>query len=57
MDPFCFLCFVSVMLFYLFNADVFSSAGEGLTSWLFCVLCFLVYLSLSSMVSWVRYGT
>ena len=32
-------------------------AEKGLTSWLSCVCCFLVFLSLSHMVSWVRCGT
>ena len=43
-DPFCYLCFVSVMLSYLFIAALWSPAGKGLTSWLLCVcdvfLCF-----------------
>ena len=34
-----------------------SPNGKGLTSWLSCVLCFLVFLSLSHMVSRVRCGT
>ena len=43
MDPFCYLCFVSVMLSYLFIAALWSPARKGLTSWLFCVCCFLVF--------------
>ena len=34
-----------------------SSAGKSLTSWLSCVLCFNVFLSLSHMASLVRSGT
>ena len=30
MDPFCYLCFVSVMLSCLFIAALWSSAGKGL---------------------------
>ena len=36
-DPFCYLCFVSVMLSCLFFAALWSSAGKGLVSWLSCV--------------------
>ena len=32
-------------------------AGQGLTTWLSCVLCFLVFLSLSYMMSRVSCGT
>ena len=39
MDYFCYLCFVSVMLLCLFIAALWSPAGKGLTS---CVWCFLV---------------
>ena len=39
---FCYLCFVSVMLSYLFIAALWSPAGKGLTSWLSCMWCFLV---------------
>ena len=46
-----------VMLSCLFNAALWSAAGKGLTSWLSCMWCFLVLLSLSHVVSWVRYGT
>ena len=37
MNPFCYLCFMSVILPCLFLAVLWSSAGKGLTSWLFCV--------------------
>ena len=47
-DPFCYLCFIFifVMLYCLFLGALLSSAGKGLTSWLSCVLFFLVVLSL-----------
>ena len=54
---FCYLCFLFVMLSCLFIAALCSSAGKGLTSWLFCMLCFIVFLSLSHVVSGVRCGT
>ena len=38
-------------------AASWSPAGKGLTSWLSCMLCFIVFLSLSHVVSWVRCGT
>ena len=87
MVPFCYLCFVSVILYCLLIAALWSPAGKGLTSWLscihllwhlwinvydkklqftpikymfcsmFCMWCFLVFLSLSHVVSWVRCGT
>ena len=47
MDHFCYLCFVFVMFSCLFIAAVLSPAGKGLTSWLSCVRCFIVFLSLS----------
>ena len=56
-DPFCYLCSMSVMLSCLFIAAFWSCAGKGLTSWLSCMWCFLVFLSLSHVVSWVRCGT
>ena len=48
-----YLCFVSVfvILSCLFLTSLWSPAGKGLTSWLSCVLCFPVFLSLSHMVS------
>ena len=56
MDPFCYLCFMSVMLSYLFFLAVWSPAWKGLTSWLSCILFVLVFLSLTHVVSWVRFG-
>ena len=38
------------------SAALWSAAGKGLTSWHFYVWCFLVFLSLSHMVSLVRCG-
>ena len=46
MDP---LCFVSVMLSCLFIAALRSPAGKGLTSWISCMRCFLVFLSPSML--------
>ena len=45
MDRFCKLCFmlVHVVLSCLFLATLWSPAGKGLTSWLSCMLCFLVF--------------
>ena len=45
MDPLCYLCFMFgfYMLSCLFLAALLSSARKGLTSWLSCVLCFLVF--------------
>ena len=59
MDPFGYLCFlfIFVMLSCLFLTALSSPAGKGLRSWLSLVLCFLVFLSLSHMMFWVRYGT
>ena len=55
-DHFCYLFFMFVfdMLSSLLLAALWSPVGKGLTSWLFYVLCFLVLLSLSHMVSRVR---
>ena len=53
MDPFSYLCFrwcAFVMISNLFLAVLWSPGGKGLTPWLSCVLCFLVFLSLSHMV-------
>ena len=36
-DPFCYLCFVFVMLSGLLIAALWSPAGKGLTSWLTCI--------------------
>ena len=57
MDPFCYLCFEFVMLSCLFIAALWSSAVKRLTSWLSCMWCFLVFLSLYHVVSWVRCET
>ena len=42
-DLFCHLCFVFVfnILSCLFLTALWSPAGKGLTSWLYCVWCFL----------------
>ena len=56
MDHLCYLCLVFVMLSRLFIAALWSSAGEGLTSWLLFVMLNCV-LSLSHVISWVRCGT
>ena len=53
-DHFCHLCFIFVMLSCLFLAALRSPAGNVLTSWLSCVLCFLVFLSPYHMVFWAR---
>ena len=59
MDPICYFCyiFILVMLSCLFPAALWSPAGKGLTYWLSCLSCFLVFLSLSLMVLRVRYNT
>ena len=56
---FSYLClmFVLIMLSCLFLLTLLSPAGKGLTSWLSCVWCVLVLLSLSHMVSQVRCGS
>ena len=41
----------------LFIVALWPPAGKGLTSWLSCVLCFIVYLLLSYVVAWVKCGT
>ena len=43
MDHFCYLCFVFVMLSCLFIAASWSPAEKGPTSWLSCVLYFIVF--------------
>ena len=48
---------LSVLLSCLFIAALWSPAGKWLTSSLSCMRCFLVFLSLSHVVSWVRFGT
>ena len=59
----CFFC----QSFFVFNACnilaclflsiLWSLAGKGLTTWLSCVWCFLVFLSFFFMVSRIRCGT
>ena len=44
----------SSLLFVFVFALLPAAVGKGLTSWLSCMWCFLVLLSLSHMVSWVR---
>ena len=56
-NHFCYLCFVSVMLSCLIIADLWSTAGKGLTSLISCMWYLLVFLLLSHIVSWVRWGT
>ena len=56
MDHLCYLCLVFVMLSHVFIAALWSPTGKGLTSWLLFV-SFIVFLSLSHVVSWVRCGT
>ena len=45
------------MLSCLFLAALWSPAGKEQTYWLSCLLCFLVFLSLSQVVFRVRYNT
>ena len=44
-DAFCYLCFMFLfgMLSCLFLAALLLPAGKGLTSWISCLLCFLVF--------------
>ena len=49
LDPLYCLCFMSDMLSCLFLAALWSP-GKGLTSWLSCMWCFLMFLSLSHML-------
>ena len=53
MDPFCYLCFtfVFIILYCLFNAALWPSAGIGLTSDSLVCDVFLMFLSLSHMLS------
>ena len=44
-DPFCYLCLVSVMLSCLFVEALWSLAGKGLASWLSCVRCPLCFVT------------
>ena len=48
MDTFCYLCFVFVMLSYLFIAALWSPAGKKMASWLSCVC--LIWCSGSGVV-------
>ena len=43
MDHFCYLYFLFVTLSCLFNAALWSPAGKGLTPWLSCAWCFVVF--------------
>ena len=54
MDYFCSYVHVCDAVLFLLFAALRSPAGKGLTSWLFCMLCFLVVLSFSHMMerSW-----
>ena len=56
MDHVCYLCFLFVVLSCLFVIVLWSPAGKGLTPRLFCVLCFIIFLLLFHVVSWVRCG-
>ena len=56
MDHLCYLCLVFVMVSRLFIAALWSPAEKGLTSWLLFVT-FIVFSSLSHVVSWVNCGT
>ena len=58
-DFYCCFCFVFVfvILTCLFLAALCLYAGKGLASWFSCIWYFLVVLSLSHTVSWVKCGT
>ena len=45
MDHLCYLCLVFVMLFNLFIAALWSSAGKGLASWLLFVMINWVFVT------------
>ena len=45
MDPFCYLCFVSVMLSCLFIAVLWSPAGKELTSCPFYIMFSCVFVT------------
>ena len=49
-----YLFIVFIMLSRLFIAALWSTAGKGLTSWLWCLI---VFLSLIAVISWNRCGT
>ena len=52
-----FLCLVFLMLSRPFVAALWSPAGKGLTSGLSLVMFIFIFLLLSHVVSWVRFGT
>ena len=56
MDHLCYLCLLFSMLSRLFIAALLSLAVKGLICWLSFVM-FIVFLSLSHLVSWDRCGT
>ena len=45
MDHLCYSCLVFVMFLHLFIADLWSSAGKGLTSWLSFVMFNRVFVT------------
>ena len=57
-DHLCYLCFMFVLFVRscLFLAALWSHSGKGLISWLSCVLCFLVFFTLSQSVPQVGCG-
>ena len=42
--------FLSAVLSYLFLVALWSPAGIGLSSWLLCVLCFLVFVTFPKLI-------
>ena len=44
------------LVFLSVYCSLVVTAGNGLTSWLSCIWCFIVFLSLSNVVSWVKCG-
>ena len=55
-DHLCYLCLMFAMLSRLFIAALWSPERKGLTSWFLFVMCIIVILLLSNMVSWYRCG-
>ena len=57
-DLLCFFeyCIVFHVLFCLCLVVLWSPAWKGLASGLSCIWCFLVILSFSHLISWVRCG-
>ena len=49
-------CATCIWLHWIYR-DFVVTAGKWLTSWLSCLWRFLVFLSLSQVVSWVKCGT